>query len=290
MTAHFDIDDIAQRIAVQKPYFAFSALWRDGDHLVGDFVPEQELGGELGYLSAAELGRHLAILGSCAAVSLNEGITGYYLATKALYTGKSSGHGTAISSQPRPPSLRASAKVLSLDKRSLKIAATAYAHQPIAELVCEYFILPPALFQRSFKTYIDTTKPMPSASSPYRKRIPLNHVEYHAKSLSAYSGPLQPEQCAGHFLHYPSWPVAIIAHTVFKTNEALFEQVYGAGTKYHVVETQLSADKLVSARTALRFVTEIVEEEKNRVTTQTQVFREEEQVASFKSIFDLLHL
>lgn len=144
------------------------------------FFPEQELSGELGYLSATELGRHLAILGSCAAVSIKDGISGYYLATKAHYTGK------AAFSQPKPPSLRASAKVLSLDKRLLKIVATAYADDLIAELVCEYFILPPALFQRSFKHYIDTTKPMPSASSPCRKRIPLNYVEYRHNRLSAF--------------------------------------------------------------------------------------------------------
>lgn len=281
MTTHFDIDDIAERIAVQKPYFAFNSLWQEGEHLVGNFVPEQELGGELGYLSAAELGRHLAILGSCAAVSINDGINGYYLATQAHYTGK------AAFSQPKPPSLSARAKVLSMDKRSLKIAATAYAHEPIAELVCEYFILPPALFQRSFKHYIDTTKPMPSASSPYCKRIPLHHVEYLQDGLSAFSGPLEPEQCAGHFHHYPSWPVAIIAHTVFKTNETLFNERYGAGTQYHVLETRLCADKLVSAKTALRFVTQIVDEDKNRVATETKVFREDEQVASFKSTFDL---
>lgn len=40
----FDIDDVSQRIRVQKPYFAFRELWREGELLVGSFSAEQPLG------------------------------------------------------------------------------------------------------------------------------------------------------------------------------------------------------------------------------------------------------
>ncbi|EMJ5851792.1 hypothetical protein R5P12_003515 [Klebsiella aerogenes] len=63
----FDITEISQRVKVEKLYFAFQQLWSDEDSLVGIFSSEQPLAYEVGPITAGELGRHMAIMGSCTA-------------------------------------------------------------------------------------------------------------------------------------------------------------------------------------------------------------------------------
>lgn len=78
---------ILSRIAVQRPYFSFGRLFMGSDGTVhGEFVPEQPTEWERGLVSAAEVGRHLAILGSIAATATTEESTRvYHLATRALF-------------------------------------------------------------------------------------------------------------------------------------------------------------------------------------------------------------
>jgi len=59
-----DMALMMERIAVQRPYFAFERLYQmpsDDWDIWGDFMPEQPLGHEVGPLAIAEAGRHLAI-------------------------------------------------------------------------------------------------------------------------------------------------------------------------------------------------------------------------------------
>lgn len=57
-----DIEDICRRIAVERPYFAFTRLFTDdGVTLYGEFFSEHLLGYERGPVGIAEIGRHLAI-------------------------------------------------------------------------------------------------------------------------------------------------------------------------------------------------------------------------------------
>jgi hypothetical protein len=64
-----DIKAVCGSIALQNPYFAFLDLERKSDVGVrGTFAAEHRTGHERGPVAAAELVRHLATLGACAAV------------------------------------------------------------------------------------------------------------------------------------------------------------------------------------------------------------------------------
>ena len=246
----FDINQISQRINVQKPYFAFQQLWRDGTSLVGNFVGEQPLGNETGPLTTGEMGRHMAILGSCAAVALHDGSEGYYLATKAHLIRHSTGH-------PSEDNLfHARAQVMNIDKRTLKAVIQVSDKEPLAELICEYTLLSPAVFQRKFQSYVSDDLSVPS-SSPYQHQVSLYDLEYGEGKLDAFAGPLFPQQCAGHFFGHPSWPVAIIAQTAFQATGELIKKQYGAEARFCVQDLQLSADKLMKADSVLKFSIEI---------------------------------
>lgn len=119
-----DITEISQRVNVEKPYFAFQQLWLDDDSLTGTFTSEQPLVYENGLITAGELGRHMAILGSCTAVALHNGPEGYYLATKAHFTRKQNNQATVLDV------FHASARVLNIDKRSLKVTAQVWNQFP----------------------------------------------------------------------------------------------------------------------------------------------------------------
>ncbi|RDK97179.1 hypothetical protein C8D90_101624 [Enterobacillus tribolii] len=278
----FDIHEISQRIKVQKPYFAFWQLWQDGESLVGNFATEQPLAYETGLITAGELGRHLAILGSCSAVALHNAPEGYYLATKAHFIRQPE------ASLPAQDIFHASARVLNIDKRTLKVSAKAWCDAPVAELICEYAILSPALFQRNFRHYAGDDVPLPPIS-PYQHLIPLHNLTLREAKLDAYAGPLSPQQCAGHFSGYPCWPVAIISQTAFQVTGELLREKYGEAVRFCVQNTQLSAEKLICADTVLKFSAEItpVPKSVSLMNSTVRVYRGDEEVVTLSSLLEL---
>jgi len=279
----FDITEISQRVKVEKPYFAFQQLWSDEDSLVGIFSSEQPLAYEAGPITAGELGRHMAIMGSCTAVALHNGSEGYYLATKAHFIRKQNNQTAAHEK------FYACARVLNLDKRSLKVSALVWNSEPVAELICEYTILSPALFQRNFRHYANDSQTAPSCS-PYKYPVPIYNLTFQHDRLDACAGPLSPLQCAGHFSGYPCWPVAIISQTAFQVTGELLIKKYGTGTRFCVLDTQLSAEKLIGADSALRFRIEImaVPENANQLKSTASVYKDDELVAYLENQLELV--
>jgi hypothetical protein len=279
----FNTEEISQRIKVQEPYFAFQKLWLDEHSLVGTFASEQPLVCETGLITAGELGRHMAILGSCTAVALHNGPEGYYLATKAHFTRQknkqTAAHGV----------FHASARVLNIDKRSLKVLAQVWHVEPVAELVCEYTILSPALFQRNFRHYADDTL-SESSTSPYQQPVPIYDLLFQHEKLDAFAGPLSPSQCAGHFSGYPCWPVAIISQTAFQVTGELLTKKYGPGTRFCVQDTVLSAEKLTGADSILKFSAEIIptDGDPHLAKSIVSVYHNDELVAHLTNLLELV--
>ena len=76
-------EEIFARTPLRPPYFAFTEVAvTNGEEIIGRLTPEQPMEAEAGEIAAAEVGRHLAILGSVAASRLLEG-PHYLLATQA---------------------------------------------------------------------------------------------------------------------------------------------------------------------------------------------------------------
>lgn len=279
----FDITDISQRVNVKQPYFAFEQLWQEEDSLVGTFSSEQPLVYETGLITAGELGRHMAILGSCTAVALHNGPESYYLATKAHFIRKKNNEAAAHEK------FYASARVLNLDKRSLKVSSLVWNSEPVAELICEYTILSPALFQRNFRHYANDSLETPS-HSPYKHPVLIYNLTFQHDRLDACAGPLSPLQCAGHFSGYPCWPVAIISQTAFQVTGELLIKKYGTGTSFCVQDTQLSAEKLIGADNILRFSIEIMPSPENSclVKSIVSVYHDDERIAYLVNHLELV--
>ncbi|WP_434113693.1 hypothetical protein [Paraburkholderia caffeinilytica] len=250
---NLDIPTVCERIAVQPPYFAFSALKERGATAVqGIFTPEQQIGYERGPVSSAEIGRHLAILGSCAAVAGRPAKRTYYLATKACLK---------FLRNARPlktdEAYHGVAEVLHQDGRMLIAQATASDDAPFAHLRCEYQALQESVFARVFKQYQAAPVECP-VSSPYCEPISLDFDLPHGLSLTAHSRPLSASRFAGHFSGYPAWPVAILADTVSQVRSRLLHHILDREVDYTVVRVDLDASRLVPASDSLSFLVECV--------------------------------
>ncbi|MPR01340.1 hypothetical protein F0169_04160 [Pseudomonas sp. MAFF 212408] len=239
-----NIPDICDHIAVQAPYFAFERLEGQRQTISGDFVSEQNIGYERGGLSYAEIGRHLAILGSCAAVVDKTEGKNYYLASKATLR--------IFRSPNNERKFQASAEVITQSKRVLVISATASDGQPFAHLNCEYQILSEAVFAKAFSGYKTARMPL-SQISPYSKPIELDFYDPDGWTLTAKSKPLLPDCFPGHFSEFPTWPVAIIAGAVGQVTTRLLHHMLNKKASYNIAHIDLIALKLTSSVEPLFF-------------------------------------
>lgn len=255
--APIDIDDLMDKIAVQRPYFAFDSLYRNssvpGWDIWGDFRPEQPLGHEEGPLAVAEAGRHLAILGTCAAFlaqPVDERI--YYLASHAVWT----------SSKSRPDvqpqsTLTARARVVArfqIKKHDRVRVETEllFGSEVIGALTVTYQVLPERTFEKCFKNHFTIQSPTVT-SSPYRQGLLTKTVSSKPHAIMLRSTDFSAAQCPGHFSHYPMWPVAVVAYGLTQALSQLLDKRLKRGFSFRVQEARLSAYTLVPASEPLSF-------------------------------------
>jgi len=218
--------------------------------IYGEFSVEQPLGFENGPIAAAEVGRHLAILGSCAAAAWETEPKRYYLATKAQFT-----RFRDVATRKENKKFQGRSEIIFKSKTALKIQALISATTPFASLVCEYRILSEPAFFHLFKN-LYTPSFTVASSSPY-KEIPATTFEFsELNSITATVLGLSAQQCAGHFENYPVWPVAIMAHTVAQTISKLLHRIVKEEKTYTIVRSSISISELTSYAQELTFHTQ----------------------------------
>ena len=242
------LSTICKRIAVQQPYFAFSELLAlPGGAVLGAFSPEQSIGSECGPISSAELGRHLAILGSCAAaLDASDDMT-YYLASKGQLKlmplangGLAERRGIAV------------ATVTSRNRRSMIAEVVGHCGSITAHLWCEYQVLSRAVFSRIFSGHYTGSVTRPT-QSPYRTPIDFELIEASTDRMVVRTVEVDPQSFAGHFDEYPSWPVAILADTFSQVRTALLHSMLDQQVCYRVGYLNVDALQLAPAIARLTF-------------------------------------
>ena len=176
---------MANRIAVQPPYFAFKSLYTLPDEwdIYGEFTPEQPQGNELGPLATAEAGRHLAILGSCAAARTQfEAARVYYLASHAQWN---------LRYRPvrlgQTPWMTARAKIVEQSRKIICAETQLLVDgQPFADLFVSYHVLAEKTFDKLFARH-RSPAPLPSGHSPYAEAFPLSVLELSDREITACS-------------------------------------------------------------------------------------------------------
>ncbi len=196
-------DRVLRRISVAPPYFGLTELTEIGDGIVNATVPPHPtLAPEAGPIEAAQVARHLAILGSCAvALSRDDDDRHHYLATKAHYTRMAN----APASVDGP--LRAQAIGSWVDRRTARafVTLTTDDGRALNLLDVEYTVLAPRMFRR-FNPPVD----LDELKTAVAAADPTESVERTGAGVRVDAGLIPIEMCAGHFPDYPAAPVAIV--------------------------------------------------------------------------------
>ena len=251
-----DTNYILDRIEVQPPYFALRDLKLDHNgEIISAIVPvEQSSKMECSSITAAESGRHLAILGSCLLSVVNpEQGKFYYLANSAVY------EANLLTENMDTSCLIGYASANFLKKR--EAAAKAQLRTADQKLLCDldlrYHVIPERIFQRLFSKHRQPLMKCPVGFSPY-KNIPdftSLQISKDKKVLNATFTELLPENCLGHFPMYPAVPIAILSHYLISASGHLLQKITNdAKLKYQVKKVNLSAPNLcfVSERLSLQ--------------------------------------
>lgn len=238
-TLPISLPHVLNRICVRPPYFALRHLYSIGDMLHATAPTELVLGLEQAPISAAEMGRHAAILGLCtAALTRSDDARCYYLAHRARFTG----HPVTANAGE----VHFSAQLSYLDKRKAVAQITVLADGSLlGELTVDYTVLTESAFARMFRS-----KQQPGAqTSNYEAELAGSW--HYGRDNVTFSVPEIPlSVCAGHFEDYPALPVAVLMSYLVRLGGHL------VGGPYRSVYGEVKADDLCWAGAGVRFEVE----------------------------------
>lgn len=250
---------IPRLIDVTAPYFSLQNLVIINDTIRAEIPIEHPMGSEQGVIAAAEVGRHLAILGSCALAYTNPvKKKHFYIASDAAL--KNLQKDILDATMP----LVAEATTISLAKRKGSAIAKIVDSndRPLYELQTNYHIMKPILFGKLYQSRENIDSVEAALTNPYLDSFPLSNVTYREKTLSAVLGPIKPHTCAGHFNGYPCIPVAILMHALSNAAGLLLGHALDRPKiPYSVLSADVIADQFAFAGESV-FI-EIQQEESN---------------------------
>ena len=266
--AHPELDrqELFSRICVRDPYFALHEVMEGGPGEVTARVPvEQEPGAEASPMCAAEVVRHLIVLGSCAASRVNPTAGQcFYLPRRARLE--------RLLSQPLAPAaepLWAHAKAEFQDRR-LARALTLLSSpegQPLFSVSVDFNVLSAEAFQGLFQGARQELRREPRAArdertpvdylalrqNPHRLPPPLRDWVREGECLRATLGPVGLELCKGHFAQHPVLPVAVMVGGLTRLAGALLRQWVGDDSaRYGVTLCDVRAESLAYAGETVR--------------------------------------
>jgi hypothetical protein len=240
------------RISVARPYFDLADLEEVGHGIVDATVPSHPpTGAEAGAIEAAQVARHLAILGSCAvALSRDDDARHHYLATRAHYSRMANAPATvdgpmraqAIGSWVDRRTARALVTLSTVDGRALNL------------LDVEYTVLAPRMFSR-LNPAVDVAGVRAELADLAARGEDVESVEHLGGAVRVDAGPIPVEMCAGHFPDHPAAPVAIVMGRLCQAaGLAMIDHLGLDGHRYRIEEGHVTATGL--ARAGQRLVLE----------------------------------
>jgi hypothetical protein len=160
----------------------------------------------------AEVGRHLAILGSCLVAQHNPVRTKhYYLAFDALLE-RVTENDSLLFGLPADTLCIGQAELDLVGPKSSRVRARLLAPQGqlLYTVTVSYKVLRADLFEKIFRNQYQAVAPTYLAN-PYAQPLARQQYQITPDGVTARMGPIRPEQCVGHFYQYPALPVAILS-------------------------------------------------------------------------------
>ena len=250
----FDLS-ILDRISVTATYFALKNLRVDQDDVYGSFTTELINIAELGPISGAEVGRHMAILGSVVLSRQNpRKERHFYLATDALIK--------RCSFKPSDNyQLMARARMVELNRKKGVVSGEIVDMDGsvLFEVEVTYMVLVQSIFERMFANHRIETPSLP-LENPYVEDSQFLDLQIDMEACYATIGQVVPENCPGHFHNYPALPVARMGTSMGKLGGIHFMHLNPSEKKkYYIGHAELHAKQLVFVGENVKFRTEIID-------------------------------
>lgn len=245
---------INKLIEVTEPYFALTNIRFNNNTIEADVPLEHTSHMEPFGMSIAEVGRHMAILGSIALARINPvKKKHYYLATDAYlerFHDKPGGAGI----------YHGNIEVKEFTKRKGKVAGviTSPLSGPLYSLTVEYKVLTLQLFERMFGHEKQPTPPKPHFN-PYRKDPSLYQVNLGLKSSTATLGSVRKENCIGHFDEYPAMPIARLGSAMAKISGLHLNHIRSSDEEYCIRKAEIHAKSFIFAGNKIDLISKVEE-------------------------------
>ena len=200
------MNNIKELIEVTTPYFALKNVCVNDDIVEAEMQQELFDKQQVDGMTLAEAGRHMAILGSLAAASLNPiKEKHYYLASHAVLE--------RVHEKPcHDKRYTAHMRATSFNKKNATASGSLYDEEGklFYTAVVNYSVLTINLFDRFFSNFkVDGFNA--NGVSPYGDVVEFQDVLLEEKRSVAILGKVDKKWCVGHFDNYPALPVAQIS-------------------------------------------------------------------------------
>lgn len=233
-------EKIAPHICVTPPYYALGDLASPAPGLASATVPVQTpTGRQTTLINLAEAGRHLAILGLCAAATTNpRAQKHYYLAHRGV--------GRMYPPVGTLATLRgtATARMVGRNRAVAETELRDTGGNLVARLDLEYLVMSVPVFRRLMGPAAapDALEP----ASPYSAAAPLVDVAADARSATAKLA-VEAAMCRGHFERFPALPVSVAGYATFALFDHVLEIAAGPDARWQAGVYRLQADHLAPA-------------------------------------------
>lgn len=259
--------ELFERICVRDPFFALREVRVLGAGSVVAQVPvEQAPDGEASPINVAEAGRHLAVLGSCAASLVNKPGQHYYLARRGTLERL---HDGPLPRAAGPLQGTATAELKERRNACANMLLATAEGQPLYAMSVDYNVLPATAFHHLFQGVRQDMRREPRTESspwfepasfefrrqnPYRSPPPLTGLEREGECLRATLGPVGTELCKGHFALHPVLPVTMVMSGLSMLAGTLLRQLVGSSSaRYLVSRCEVRAESLAYPGETLLF-------------------------------------
>eukprot|EP00026_Physarum_polycephalum_P010629 Phypoly_transcript_10797.p1 GENE.Phypoly_transcript_10797~~Phypoly_transcript_10797.p1 ORF type:complete len:386 (+),score=81.65 Phypoly_transcript_10797:1-1158(+) len=270
---------ILDNICVQRPYFDLGEIEEDRETKVLRTTVSSGAHSayELGEVSSAEVARHLAILGSGAARrNIGDKTIGriYFPVEDAWIVSNE------IPKQEwkKDEKYRVVAKCTGVDRMSSKAYAEASLmtldeKTHLATWGFAYHVIPAAEYEKIFEKHAQETIPFTPRVQPYNTWRVLDTTNANGEVKSELD--VQPEDCQGHFVGFPAYPVSIMMR------QCVNLVGIGAGGKIEVIDFVVEAKRFAWAGEKLT-MRAAPEEEDDRTSWCIEATVGSEVIATFK--------
>lgn len=245
------------RISVGPPYFDLRDVVDVGNGVVTASVPiNPPTQPETGLVAAAQVARHLAILGSCAvALQRDDDCRHHYLATGAHFL-RTANEIDVVQAMDLieacgPNRIRAEAIGTWIDRRTARafVKLLGIDCQSMHVLDVQYTVLTPRMFGRLQPTFEPSTLNgsdlgLETAEGQADDAMPFEVYDTE-RGVQVDCGTIPVSMCEGHFPDYPAAPVALVMGHLARAAGIAMNRHLGFGElNYQVDEARVVATKL----------------------------------------------